>query len=83
MDLHSDHRIVMTLDAGGTNFVFNAIRGGEEIFEPIRIKAKGATLEEVLTKIITGFNMMKEGLVSAAGSSATGSFLLVRARPKR
>ena len=62
MNLQTDNRIVMTLDAGGTNFVFNAIQGGEEMFEPIRIKAKGATLEEVLLKIIDGFNKVKEGL---------------------
>lgn len=60
MNLTSDHRIVMTLDAGGTNFVFNAIQSGEEILEPIRIKAKGADLEEVLTKIIDGFNKVLE-----------------------
>jgi glucokinase len=62
MNLTSDHRIVMTLDAGGTNFVFNAVRGAEEMFEPFRIKAKGANLEEVLTKIITGFTNVKEAL---------------------
>jgi glucokinase len=62
MNLQTDSRIVMTLDAGGTNFVFNAIRGGEEMFDPFRIKAKSADLEEVLTKIITGFNMVKDAL---------------------
>ena len=30
-----DERIVMTLDAGGTNFVFSAIQGCREIVEPI------------------------------------------------
>lgn len=62
MDLKSDQRVVMTLDAGGTNFVFNAVRGGEEMFEPFRIKAKGDTLEEVLKKIITGFSNVKSAL---------------------
>ena len=62
MDLTTDSRIVMTLDAGGTNFVFNAVRGGEEMFEPYRIKARGATLEEVLSKIITGFDSVKGAL---------------------
>jgi len=62
MDLKTDSRIVMTLDAGGTNFVFNAVRGGDEMFEPYRIKAKGATLEEVLNKIIAGFNNVKGAL---------------------
>jgi glucokinase len=62
MDLKADSRIVMTLDAGGTNFVFNAVRGGEELFEPHRIKAKANTLEEVLNKIINGFSSVKGAL---------------------
>ena len=35
----NDHRIVMTLDAGGTNFVFSAIRGCREIVAPVRLDA--------------------------------------------
>lgn len=62
MDLKADNRIVMTLDAGGTNFVFNAMRGGDEIFEPHRIKAKSGTLDEVLQKIISGFRNVKDAL---------------------
>lgn len=62
MTLQTDHRIVMTLDAGGTNFVFNAVRGGEEIFEPHRIKARSETLEEVLMKIIDGFKDIRGAL---------------------
>ena len=56
MDLKADNRIVMTLDAGGTNFVFNAVRGGDEMFEPHRLKAKGNNLKDVLEKIIKGFS---------------------------
>jgi glucokinase len=62
MDIHSDHRIVMTLDAGGTNFVFNAVRAGEELFEPHRLKAKGDTLDEVLQKIRKGFSDIRSAL---------------------
>ena len=62
MDLTADKRIVMTLDAGGTNFVFNAVRGGDEMFEPYRIKARGASLEEVLNKIVAGFTSVKSAL---------------------
>lgn len=29
--MKDDHRIVMTLDAGGTNLVFSAICGGEKL----------------------------------------------------
>ena len=35
-----DKRIVMTLDAGGTNFVFSAIQSNEEIVEPIVLPSK-------------------------------------------
>ncbi len=35
MNYQNDPRVVMTLDAGGTNFVFGAIRGCQEVVEPI------------------------------------------------
>ena len=38
-DYRADQRVVMTLDAGGTNFVFSAMRGGEEIVEPVHQSA--------------------------------------------
>lgn len=62
MDIFSDKRIVMTLDAGGTNLVFNAVQAGKEIYEPHRLKAKGDTLNEVLEKIIMGFEDIKASL---------------------
>lgn len=34
-----DSRIVLTLDAGGTNFVFSAVRGYKSIVEPVHRKA--------------------------------------------
>lgn len=39
----NDNRIVMTLDAGGTNLVFSAIRGGREIVTPITLPSCAAT----------------------------------------
>lgn len=42
-----DKRIVMTLDAGGTNFVFSAIQSNEEIVEPIVLPSNGITLKNV------------------------------------
>jgi len=60
MNISDDKRIVMTLDAGGTNFVFSAMQGGEEIVEQI-IKPAGATnLIEVLNRIIEGFEEVKK-----------------------
>ena len=35
MHLKTDSRIVLTLDAGGTNFRFSAICGGERITETV------------------------------------------------
>ena len=31
----TDKRTVITLDAGGTNFVFGAIRGNQDVIKPI------------------------------------------------
>lgn len=59
MRFKNDNRIVMVLDAGGTNFVFSAVQGGQEIMDAINIPAQGETLEIVLKKIITGFNEVK------------------------
>ncbi len=64
MRYNTDNRIVMTLDAGGTNFVFSAVQAEQEIVDPIGIPADGATLEIVLKKIIQGFNEVKSLLRS-------------------
>lgn len=56
IDLFSDPRIVMTLDAGGTNFVFSAIRGGEEIVEPVCYPSNAGDLKLCLQSIFEGFD---------------------------
>ena len=55
MKYTGDQRIVMTLDAGGTNFVFSAIRGFETIVEPITFPSHGNDLEKCLNSIVSGF----------------------------
>lgn len=50
-----DKRIVMTLDAGGTNFVFSAIQGGKEIVEPVTLPASSSHLEMCLSNLVKGF----------------------------
>ena len=50
-----DERIVMTLDAGGTNFVFSAIQGCREIVEPICLLAASDDLERCLSVLVEGF----------------------------
>ncbi len=55
MDYKNDKRIVLTLDAGGTNFVFSAIKGNEEIVDNVKLKANGENLNQSLENIIYGF----------------------------
>lgn len=57
-----DSRIVMTLDAGGTNFVFSAIQGCKEIVEPIRLDAVNDDVARCLDVLVEGFKMVKEKL---------------------
>ena len=45
----------MTLDAGGTNFVFSAIQGCREIVEPICLPAASDDLERFLSVLVEGF----------------------------
>jgi glucokinase len=54
-----DKRVVMTLDAGGTNFVFSAIRSNEEIVDPITLPSRGDNLPACLETLVTGFSAIK------------------------
>jgi glucokinase len=63
MTYKNDIRTVMTLDAGGTNFVFNAVQAEQEILKPIVLPAKAGSLEEVLQTIIEGFRQVERNLV--------------------
>ncbi len=56
MSYHVDKRIVATLDAGGTNFVFSAIQGNEEVVDPIRHHPNADNLERCLETIKRGFH---------------------------
>lgn len=61
-----DHRIVLTLDAGGTNFVFSAIQGCQEVVQPIRMPAVTDHLEGCLQTLVQGFTMVTEQLPAPA-----------------
>lgn len=50
-----DERIVMTLDAGGTNFVFSAMQGCHEIIDSICLPAVSDNLEHCLSALVEGF----------------------------
>jgi glucokinase len=55
MSYNNDNRIVATLDAGGTNFVFSAIQGNKEVVEPIRHNSNADNLDRCLETICQGF----------------------------
>jgi glucokinase len=55
MNAANDPRVVMTLDAGGTNFVFSAIRSNKEIVEPITLPSNAHDLKLCLETTIAGF----------------------------
>ncbi len=59
MDLDSDSRIVMTLDAGGTNFRFSAMRGGKPVTETVTLPSNGDDLQQCLANLIEGFSRVK------------------------
>ena len=54
-----DDRVVMTLDAGGTNFVFSAIAKGEEVVRPITIPSVPDDSLACLERIVEGFRRVK------------------------
>lgn len=56
MDYSNDPRTVLTLDAGGTNFVFSAIRGNREVVEPVRMDSGAHNLDVCLKTMEEGFS---------------------------
>jgi len=60
-----DSRIVMTLDAGGTNFKFSAIRGNEAVTEPFSVPSNADNLERCLATLVDGFERVKRSLPDA------------------
>jgi glucokinase len=58
MDPKKDKRIVLTLDAGGTNFVFSAIQANEEICEAVTLPSNGHNLELCINTMEEGFRTL-------------------------
>ena len=54
----NDHRIVATLDAGGTNFIFGAMQAGEFIIEPISMPSQAHDLNLCLQTLVEGFKQV-------------------------
>ena len=60
-----DPRIVMTLDAGGTNLVFSAVRGKGPVVAPVTLPSGAGDLKECLSRIIQGFTKVRKLLPEA------------------
>src|ERR1019366_3011000 len=59
MSSNNDSRIVMTLDAGGTNFRFAAMRGNQAVTETVSMPSNGDNLDKCLANIAEGFTRVK------------------------
>ncbi len=62
MKYSNDLRTVMTLDAGGTNFVFGAISSFNEIMDPIHLPSAANNIELCLANIKNGFHAVRSRL---------------------
>lgn len=61
----NDSRIVMTLDAGGTNFKFSAIRGNQVATTPFSVPTRGDCLDACLGALVDGFERVRNSLPQA------------------
>lgn len=67
----SDKPLVLTLDAGGTNFSFAALRGGERVAGPYVLPSEANDLKRSLANLYAGFERVA---AEAGGSAAAISF---------
>jgi len=56
MGVFDDRRLILTLDAGGTKLVFNAIRGGQLLLEPLALASRADELKACLDQLRKGFD---------------------------
>ncbi|MDB6067933.1 MAG: glucokinase [Pedosphaera sp.] len=61
-----DGRIVMTLDAGGTNFRFSAIRGNQPLVSALTLPSNGNDLNQCLSNLVEGFTRIKSQCLKTA-----------------
>jgi glucokinase len=60
MRIFDDRRVVLTLDAGGTKFAFNAMRGGRLLLEPLALPSLADDLAASLGQLRKGFDAVFE-----------------------
>ncbi|MFN8091225.1 MAG: ROK family protein [Vicinamibacteria bacterium] len=65
MGYEKDGRVVLTLDAGGTNFRFSAARGGRPVGEPVALPSNGDDLPRCLETLREGFRRVKDAAPAA------------------
>ena len=68
MNYTTDKRIVMTLDAGGTNLVFSAVQSAKEVVDAITLPSKANSLDDILKTIIKGFQLVQSHLHEKASA---------------
>ena len=61
-----DKKTVLTLDAGGTSFVFSAIADNKEVVEPISYAAYPSDLKKCLNSMVAGFQQVMKKLGSGS-----------------
>ena len=59
-DLARDPRVVLTLDAGGTNFSFSAMRSGAPVGESVTLPAEPHDLDASLRNMVAGFQALTD-----------------------
>lgn len=57
-----DNRTVITLDAGGTNFVFSAMQGNRFVVEPVTLPSCAEDLDKCLATMVDGFQRVIDRL---------------------
>lgn len=65
MKPEEDSRVVMTLDAGGTNFKFSAVRGNQPAIEPFSAPSNAHNLDACLGTLVDGFKKVRDSLTEA------------------
>ena len=66
-ELSSDPRMVLTLDAGGTNFSFSAMQSGQPLGSSVTLPAEPHDLDASLRNLVTGFQALIDQLGNQIG----------------
>lgn len=72
MDIGTDTRTVLTMDAGGTNVAFSAMAKGRALVEPLCLPSHGDDLEKCLRRIVEGFTHIQKRLSGPAAAISFG-----------